>query len=518
MDAEISDDGEDIDFDVSDELDQEDYFPFDDEPVLQFGAMPAAQGGGGGAGGAPLGANPNSNQPQLQPSSNLPLSSHLISSLNQNAMMHNQAALQANSHMTAYQFQVMQSQVLAQEVAMLNQNPNAAVATLSFIPGAAHSGGGLATGPFGGQLQHAPPGQPPTAPSGTGPWMSSWHPAGSPAGGVMFSVGAHGPGAAAFTPAQAQAAAQQMYGHMAAVKAGSHWDPSGSRDWDQTKASDLCLGRIARDLHSLYTDPIPGIMVHANENDVTRMQCLIKGPADTPYEGGFFQFYLRCPPDYPISNPRVKLLTTGGGTVRFNPNLYANGKVCLSLLGTWSGPQWSPALNISSLLLSIQSLMCDFPYKNEPGYERASNTSSEVVKYNVVIQHETIRVAVIESVKEALRTPADQGPTAPAGLQGAGDQNVATPTNHNLGLPASFRTMILRGFLDNFDRYLAVCSKNKSNSSTDMQTFLGDRHGKFKWDDLLKELGELRVRVLMEVDQMNRKNSSANDDADADEE
>ena len=48
---------------------------------------------------------------------------------------------------------------------------------------------------------------------------------------------------------------------------------------------------------------------------------------------GYFQFYVRCPPDYPISNPRVRLLTTGDNTVRFNPNLYANGKVCLSLLG-----------------------------------------------------------------------------------------------------------------------------------------------------------------------------------------
>lgn len=57
------------------------------------------------------------------------------------------------------------------------------------------------------------------------------------------------------------------------------------------------------------------------------------GPADTPYEGGFFYFLVACTSDYPIKPPKVKLLTTGNNTVRFNPNLYRNGKVCLSILG-----------------------------------------------------------------------------------------------------------------------------------------------------------------------------------------
>ena len=64
-----------------------------------------------------------------------------------------------------------------------------------------------------------------------------------------------------------------------------------------------------------------------------QIHALITGPFDTPYEGGFFYYLIRCPPDYPIHPPKVKLLTTGGGRVRFNPNLYKNGKVCLSILG-----------------------------------------------------------------------------------------------------------------------------------------------------------------------------------------
>ena len=59
--------------------------------------------------------------------------------------------------------------------------------------------------------------------------------------------------------------------------------------------------------------------------------------------------------------------------VRFNPNLYAQGKVCLSILGTWRaehpGEQWSAVQSVQSILLSIQSLLHDAPYHNEPSFE-----------------------------------------------------------------------------------------------------------------------------------------------------
>lgn len=61
---------------------------------------------------------------------------------------------------------------------------------------------------------------------------------------------------------------------------------------------------------------------------------MIAGPEGTPYAGGLFEFDCFLPLDFPDSPPLVNLATTGGGTVRFNPNLYENGKVCLSLLGS----------------------------------------------------------------------------------------------------------------------------------------------------------------------------------------
>lgn len=69
----------------------------------------------------------------------------------------------------------------------------------------------------------------------------------------------------------------------------------------------------------------------------------------------------------------------GGGKVRFNPNLYNCGKVCLSLLGTWSGSkdeQWSYASSMLQVLVSIQSLiLIPKPYFNEPGYESSMHSA-----------------------------------------------------------------------------------------------------------------------------------------------
>ena len=102
---------------------------------------------------------------------------------------------------------------------------------------------------------------------------------------------------------------------------------------------------------------------------------MISGPDDTPYSHGLYIFDIFFPDNYPSAPPLVNLQTTGKGSVRFNPNLYNCGKVCLSLLGTWRGEQgenWNA--NTSTLLqvlISIQSLiLVPDPYFNEPGYER----------------------------------------------------------------------------------------------------------------------------------------------------
>jgi len=161
----------------------------------------------------------------------------------------------------------------------------------------------------------------------------------------------------------------------------------------------VCLNRIHSELLDCQRDPLDGIFVAPDHNQLNVCHAIIIGPSDTPYEQGIFQFRFEIPNNYPYEPPKVTFLTTRGGTVRFNPNLYACGKVCLSILGTWSGPQWTAAQSIRSVLLSIQSLLQEYPYRNEPGFEDTPVTSPEVIEYNRYIRFETMRVAVIDSIE-----------------------------------------------------------------------------------------------------------------------
>ncbi|KAF4678364.1 ubiquitin-conjugating enzyme E2 Ze [Perkinsus chesapeaki] len=155
---------------------------------------------------------------------------------------------------------------------------------------------------------------------------------------------------------------------------------------------------------SLPLHPESSIFVAYDDRRTDLLRALITGPADTPYENGCFVFDIRVPSNYPRSPPNVSLLTTGKGTVRFNPNLYSDGHVCLSLLGTWSGPGWSPTSTLLQVLLSIQSLIfVSEPYFNEPGYDSFAGTpggqrASE--QYNHVVRKECLKWAMLEKMKD----------------------------------------------------------------------------------------------------------------------
>ena len=79
------------------------------------------------------------------------------------------------------------------------------------------------------------------------------------------------------------------------------------------------------------------VMVRFDEERADVIKLLIVGCTDTPYAGGCFEYHIWCPPTYPEVPPHVALVTTGGGKIRFNPNLYEDGLVCSSLLNQGSG-------------------------------------------------------------------------------------------------------------------------------------------------------------------------------------
>jgi len=133
-----------------------------------------------------------------------------------------------------------------------------------------------------------------------------------------------------------------------------------------------------------------------------RMYVVLQGPDDTVYEGGLFVFFVVVTDQYPAEAPRVKLLTTQHEKVRFNPNLYANGKVCISTLGTWHGEGWNESLTLTDVFQAILFVMSGLEQIgkivfNEPGIRA---TDEESLAYDEVIRHEVIRVAILGMHRE----------------------------------------------------------------------------------------------------------------------
>ncbi|TVU23015.1 hypothetical protein EJB05_32741 [Eragrostis curvula] len=146
-----------------------------------------------------------------------------------------------------------------------------------------------------------------------------------------------------------------------------HSEGEPNREWAK---------RIQHDWKLLEKDLPESIYVRVAEDRMDLLRAAIVGPKGTPYHDGLFFFDVHFPSSYP-SRPPLVYYHSGG--LRINPNLYNCGKVCLSLLGTWSGhgcEQWNPAQStMLQVLVSIQALILnEKPYFNEPGYEATANT------------------------------------------------------------------------------------------------------------------------------------------------
>ncbi|GAA5877972.1 hypothetical protein JCM3774_004770 [Rhodotorula dairenensis] len=158
---------------------------------------------------------------------------------------------------------------------------------------------------------------------------------------------------------------------------------------------------LAKELAVLSTSLPPGIWVRHDEERVDVLKCLLAGPEHSPYAGGLFEFDIFLPLRYPEVSPLCWLVTTGGNRVRFNPNLYAEGKVCLSLLGTWSGTpeeMWQPNKStILQVLLSITSMILgtNYPFYNEPGFGAPRDDERNQI-YNKNVSLATARWAILD--------------------------------------------------------------------------------------------------------------------------
>lgn len=114
--------------------------------------------------------------------------------------------------------------------------------------------------------------------------------------------------------------------------------------------------RISKELQDLTKNPIDNITAAPVGDDLYKWNGTVIGPVGTPYEGGVFKLEVHFPPDYPFKSPKCKFLTK-----IMHPNINEAGLICLDILKD----QWSPALTISKVLLSICSLLAD-PNPNDP--------------------------------------------------------------------------------------------------------------------------------------------------------
>ena len=165
------------------------------------------------------------------------------------------------------------------------------------------------------------------------------------------------------------------------------------------------MKHVRSEMRLLQSSLPAGIIVKGYEERMDLYSAMIHGPKATPYEDGVFFFDFQLPADYPASPPSCHYISYC--TDRLNPNLYEDGKVCVSLLGTWQGKgteTWTPDSNLLQLLVSIQGLiLVREPYFNEAGYEkqRGAQQGSE----NSRMYNEMAVLKLVQSMTKLLRNP-----------------------------------------------------------------------------------------------------------------
>ncbi|XP_072912543.1 ubiquitin-conjugating enzyme E2 D4-like isoform X1 [Hemitrygon akajei] len=147
----------------------------------------------------------------------------------------------------------------------------------------------------------------------------------------------------------------------------------------------MALRRIQKEYQDLERDPPALCSAGPVGDDYFHWQATIMGPSDSPYQGGVFFLNIQFPSDYPFKPPKVSFTTK-----IYHPNINSNGSICLDILRS----QWSPALTLSKVLLSICSLLCD-PNPDDPLVPEIAHTyKSDREKYNKLARDWTNKYAM----------------------------------------------------------------------------------------------------------------------------
>ncbi|XP_063380866.1 (E3-independent) E2 ubiquitin-conjugating enzyme UBE2O [Cydia fagiglandana] len=162
---------------------------------------------------------------------------------------------------------------------------------------------------------------------------------------------------------------------------------------------------VKREIKLLKSDLPPGVWVRGFEDRIDLLSVMIAGPSKTPYEGGLFVFDVQLGGEYPRAPPLCHYHSYC--TDRLNPNLYEDGKVCVSLLGTWSGrgvEVWGKDSSLLQVIVSLQGLILNAePYFNEAGYEKQKGTQQGTE--NSRMYNEMVLLKLVQSMTKMLTNP-----------------------------------------------------------------------------------------------------------------
>ncbi|XP_043488400.1 (E3-independent) E2 ubiquitin-conjugating enzyme UBE2O [Polistes fuscatus] len=162
---------------------------------------------------------------------------------------------------------------------------------------------------------------------------------------------------------------------------------------------------VSKELKLLRSSLPPGVWVKGFEDRIDLYSVMFRGPEKTPYEDGLFLFDFQLSADYPAAPPLCHYISYC--SERLNPNLYEDGKVCVSLLGTWSGrgtEVWTSSSTLLQVIVSIQGLiLVSEPYFNEAGFEKQKG--SQQGRENSRMYNEMVVLKLVQAQTKLLLHP-----------------------------------------------------------------------------------------------------------------
>merc|ERR1711997_465405 len=215
----------------------------------------------------------------------------------------------------------------------------------------------------------------------------------------------------------------ETYGTYASIEGLADRSTYKSHKDDKADPTSLNFKKIMKEIKknlpiNIVTSINGSMFIRFDENNPRFLQALLTGLEDTPYANSCFLFDIYLCDDYPNKPLMIKHITKGAakctannGPGGFSPNLHqSSGKVCLSLLGTWSGPGWEANKSNVYQLLSTLLLMvfgAEHPYYMEPSYGGWEGTAysikkhdPKVIQYDEEVLYHTAKSTILEIIRK----------------------------------------------------------------------------------------------------------------------